>query len=367
MEPSNTSGSNHKTGYQTTVDIAREQRFNTTAIAGSKRVHAQITGPNGAEYSSILADRTNICLGKDFRRPTTSSSGKPALQASEIRLLDFPSSQQAAVSEYSQRKFLAATPGPADDPLLSLSHPRYDLPDSLVQNFSSLGINAIYPWQSACLSGRNILSGAKNLVYTAPTGGGKSLVADLLMLKRVIENPKKAILVLPYVALVQEKLTWLRRIVEGVKKTLSPDSQQIEPTSKWKKFGDHSDIRVAGFFGGSKTRATWADVDIAVCTIEKVGLFPVILIPSTVWLNLLQANSLVNAAIQENTIDQLGIVVMDELHMLDDDHRGYLLELMATKLLSLQQEIQIVGLSATLPVCRHKVVISSKAHDVLEY
>lgn len=41
---------------------------------------------------------------------------------------------------------------------------------------------------------------------------------------------------------------------------------------------------------------------------------------------------------------------MDELHMLDDDHRGYLLELMATKLLSLQQDIQIVGLSATLSV-----------------
>jgi replicative superfamily II helicase len=60
----------------------------------------------------------------------------------------------------------------------------------------------------------------------------------------------------------------------------------------------------------------------------------------------------VNVAIQESRIDQLGIVVMDELHMLDDDHRGYLLELMATKLLSLQQEIQIVGLSATLSVCR---------------
>jgi replicative superfamily II helicase len=28
---------------------------------------------------------------------------------------------------------------------------------------------------------------------------------------------------------------------------------------------------------------------------------------------------------------------MDELHMLDDDHRGYLLEIMTTKLLSLEQ------------------------------
>lgn len=59
-----------------------------------------------------------------------------------------------------------------------------------------------------------------------------------------------------------------------------------------------------------------------------------------------------NAAIHESTIDHLGIVVMDELHMLDDHHRGYLLELMATKLLSLQQDIQIVGLSATLSVCQ---------------
>lgn len=41
---------------------------------------------------------------------------------------------------------------------------------------------------------------------------------------------------------------------------------------------------------------------------------------------------------------------MDELHMVDDDHRGYLLELTATKLLSLEHSVQIVGMSATLPV-----------------
>jgi DNA polymerase theta len=61
---------------------------------------------------------------------------------------------------------------------------------------------------------------------------------------------------------------------------------------------------------------------------------------------------LVNTAIEESTIGDLGVVVMDELHMLDDDHRGYILELMATKLLSLQQEVQIVGMSATLSVCQ---------------
>ena len=67
-----------------------------------------------------------------------------------------------------------------------------------MKNFTSLGIDSIYPWQSSCLLGRGILNGETNLVYSAPTGGGKSLVADVVMLKRVIEDPKKkAILVLP--------------------------------------------------------------------------------------------------------------------------------------------------------------------------
>ncbi len=44
------------------------------------------------------------------------------------------------------------------------------------------------------------------------------------------------------------------------------------------------------------------------------------------------------------------MVVLDELHMIDDDHRGYIMELMATKLLSLQGKVQIIGMSATLSV-----------------
>lgn len=57
-----------------------------------------------------------------------------------------------------------------------------------------------------------------------------------------------------------------------------------------------------------------------------------------------------NTAIEQCTIDDLGVVVLDELHMIDDDHRGYLMELMATKLLCLQRNIQIIGMSATLSV-----------------
>lgn len=173
---------------------------------------------------------------------------------------------------------MPSTPAPSQNALLSLRSPRYGLPPALVANFEALGVNSIYPWQASCLLGRGHLTGEKNLIYTAPTGGGKSLVADVLMLKKIIENPtRKAILVLPYVALVQEKLRWLRRLVEGVSKNVAEeedddDAQMTSGRRSWRQ--QQKSIRVTGFFGGSKTRATWGDTDIAVCTIEKVRKTP---------------------------------------------------------------------------------------------
>lgn len=93
-----------------------------------------------------------------------------------------------------------------------------------------------------------------------------------MMLKRVIENPqRKAILVLPYVALVQEKLKWLRRIVQDVEKNVPDEDDGVDVAMpKRRRRQLQKAVRVTGFFGGSKSRSTWADTDIAVCTIEKV-------------------------------------------------------------------------------------------------
>ncbi|KAI9813135.1 MAG: hypothetical protein M1827_004356 [Pycnora praestabilis] len=318
-------------GVRTSVDIARDLPYNRTSLAGSKRNHGQISPIRyRTANESVIADRTAPAPRNDSHRPSLEPQQSRHLKASEIKTTSTAGSQALLPSEYSQRKSLASTPGPLQNSLLSLSHPSYGLPQSLLGNFASLGINSLYPWQSSCLLGRGLLTGEKNLVYTAPTGGGKSLVADVLMLKRIIEEPpKKAILILPYVALVQEKLTWLRKATEGVIKLIDNTNGSQAHASRWRKVGDKGSIRVVGFFGGSKARVTWADVDIAVCTIEK-------------------ANSLVNSAIEECTIDQLGVVVLDELHMLDDANRGYLMEIMTTKLLSLEQRVQIVGMSATL-------------------
>ena len=210
-----------------------------------------------------------------FKRPCLKSHESNRIEASEIYSTTNRSTQAPVVSEYTQRQAAASTPTPTLNPLLRLSHPRYDLPEALVKNFASVGINSIYPWQSSCLLGRGILAGEQNLVYSAPTGGGKSLIADVLMLKRVIEDPtRKAILVLPYVALVQEKLQWLRKVVDGVPKNVSSElaSQANSTGSRRQKPQYYESIRVVGYFGGSKAfRGTnWRDTDIAVCTFEKV-------------------------------------------------------------------------------------------------
>ena len=57
--------------------------------------------------------------------------------------------------------------------------------------------------------------------------------------------------------------------------------------------------------------------------------------------------------------------------MVDDDHRGYLMELIATKLLCLEQDVQIVGMSATLSVSTdtHAVFrfVSRRSASWIEY
>lgn len=58
--------------------------------------------------------------------------------------------------------------------------------------------------------------------------------------------------------------------------------------------------------------------------------------------------------------------MLDELHMIDDDHRGYLLELMTTKLLSLEQRVQIIAMSATLPVCYPVSASHGSANPIIE-
>ena len=205
----------------------------------------------------------------------------------------------------------------------------WGLPEKVLERYARRGITSMFEWQAECLMLPGILSG-RNLVYSAPTSAGKTLIAELLALKCVLELRKKVLIILPFVSIAHEKSNYLQQILEP------------------------SGVKVGGFMGSHSPPGGFVSVDIAICTIEK-------------------ANSLVNRLLEENCTHQLGVVIVDELHMIGDHHRGYLLELLLTKLmfvhkqywktsshcstisgeprdsLSQSTSVQLIGMSATLP------------------
>jgi DNA polymerase theta len=174
-----------------------------------------------------------------------------------------------AQSKYSQRHILALTPTPASNPL-DLAHPAYGLPKQLVGNFASVGLTYICTWQCECLLKSGVLGGDRDLVYTAPTGGRKSLIVDIILMKKLVQIPgKRTLLILPSVALAQEKIRSLGKLSKGL-----PSQHCRAPMSNgqppWPKRGDEDSVRVVGFFVDSRSKTTWEDADISVCTTEKV-------------------------------------------------------------------------------------------------
>ncbi|CAH9090445.1 unnamed protein product [Cuscuta epithymum] len=202
------------------------------------------------------------------------------------------------------------------------------LPPEICSTYKRKGIAKLYPWQVDCLQVDGVLEN-KNLVYCASTSAGKSFVAEILMLRRILSRGKMAILVLPYVSICAEKADHLEVLLEPL--------------------GKH----VRSYYGNQGGGTLPKDTSVAVCTIEK-------------------ANSLINRLLEEGRLSELGIIVIDELHMVGDRNRGYLLELLLTKLryaagegntesssgessgmssgkADPAQGLQIVGMSATLP------------------
>lgn len=187
----------------------------------------------------------------------------------------------------------------------------WGLPPEITKKYADRGITEMFEWQVSCLSNSKVLFDCCNLVYSAPTSAGKTLVAEILTIKTILERQKKVIIILPFVSIVREKMFYLQDILSS------------------------SGIRVEGFMGSQSPPGGLQAVHVAICTIEK-------------------ANSLVNKLLDEGSIAELGAIVVDELHLLGDPSRGYILELLLTKIKYVSSksddvQIQIVGMSATLP------------------
>uniref|UniRef100_A0A8C2M1Q2 DNA polymerase theta n=1 Tax=Cricetulus griseus TaxID=10029 RepID=A0A8C2M1Q2_CRIGR len=149
-----------------------------------------------------------------------------------------------------------------DDQIDQLLLANWGDPKAVLEKYHSFGVKKMFEWQAECLLLGQVLEG-KNLVYSAPTSAGKTLVAELLILKRVLEMRKKALFILPFVSVAKEKKYYLQSLFQEV------------------------GIKVDGYMGSSSPTGRFSSLDIAVCTIER-------------------ANGLINRLIEENKMDLLG-------------------------------------------------------------
>jgi helicase len=162
------------------------------------------------------------------------------------------------------------------------------------------GFSEINPVQKKAL-GAGILDG-ESLVVAAPTASGKTLVAEFAALN-TIKKGKKVVYIVPLRALASEKYEEFQK--------------------KYKPLG----VKIAISIGDLDKSDPWlAKFDFIIVTSEK---FDSLLRHGIHWL------------------DQIGLVVIDEIHLLNDPGRGPTLEIIITKLKTLVNP-QILGLSATI-------------------
>ncbi len=167
------------------------------------------------------------------------------------------------------------------------------------------GFEQLYPPQAACVSA-GLLDG-QSLLVSAPTASGKTLIAILAMISYLSKNKGKVIYLSPLRALAAEKFTEFKKL------------EKI-PLGKKIKVG----ISTGDFENIEKNLEK---NNVLVLTNEKLDS---ILRHGVEW------------------IDEIGLVISDEIHLIGDESRGPTLEMILTKLKLLENKPQIVGLSATI-------------------
>lgn len=255
------------------------------------------------------ADCTNLSFSGLNNVSLKNDSQQKTINDKDTSIIDEVSSSDSNHSPVKSMNNLNETKSIITEDMYNLSY--WSLPPAVLDKYAAKNVTKMFHWQCECLCNKKVLNEHSNLIYSAPTSAGKTLVAEILALKTIFNRKKKVIFILPFVSIVKEKTYYFQSIL------------------------DSTGIRVEGFMGSYNPPGGFSSIHFAICTIEK-------------------ANSLINRLLEENKLNEVGAVFVDEMHLVGDPHRGYLLELLLTKLryISLKEEsvqIQIIGMSATLP------------------
>jgi helicase len=177
----------------------------------------------------------------------------------------------------------------------------FGIQQEFIDKFKQENISELYPPQVDILK-RNLLK-EKNLVVAMPTAAGKTFVATLAMIDKLSEKRGKIVYIVPLVALANEKYEYYKNFF-------------------------HGKCKVAISVGDLDSADPWLnDYDIIICTTEKL-------------------DSLIRHGV--NWINEISLIVVDEIHLINDPSRGPTLEILLTLLRELSPRSQVFALSATI-------------------
>ncbi len=174
------------------------------------------------------------------------------------------------------------------------------MPQEAIDLYEGRGLRELYPPQAEAVE-RGLLDG-RSMLLAMPTASGKTLLAEMAMLRAALQG-KRSLYIVPLRALAAEKYDSFRA---------------------YKQLGVDVGISTGDF---DKKDERLGRNQIIIATSEK-------------------ADSLMrNGA---SWVRDLAVLVVDEIHLLNDPGRGPTIEMTITKLLRINPKIQVIGLSATV-------------------
>ena len=182
---------------------------------------------------------------------------------------------------------------------------KLDVPESAIEFLKSQGFVKLYPPQADAVKA-GLLEG-KSVLVSAPTASGKTLIAILAMISFLSKNKGKIIYLSPLRALAAEKFLEFKKL------------EKLSIGNKIKvgiSTGDFENIE-------KKLEKS----NVIILTNEKM-------------------DSIIRHGVE--WIDDIGLVISDEVHLIGDESRGPTLEMILTQLKRLEHNPQILGLSATI-------------------
>ena len=179
---------------------------------------------------------------------------------------------------------------------------KHGVPDFVINNFKKQNIIELNPAQVKAV--KQGLLDCNNMLVVTPTGSGKTAIATFAIAKVLTKNKCKAVYLVPLKALANEKYNDYKTLFMDTGFEVGISTGDIDSISEWME-----------------------KYDLLILTVEKMDS---LIRHKTHWLN------------------SVSLVVVDEIHLLNDISRGPTLEILLIILRQVLENVQILGLSATI-------------------